>query len=196
MATCGGHAYPQRMATFSLTEELAAWSRLAREVEVLLASGSGGGGGGETSDVTRVNPAVSAWSPLQHMAHVTLANELVLRNLGNLVRGSGMLVVFEAEQNPRALDVLVAGRLPRGAAQSPRMVVPPRDVDVVTAHDWAAKLSADLDGFRAGVDAERLPRCFVPHQTLGMLDAGQWARFGGAHTAHHLEIAREVLGVG
>jgi hypothetical protein len=188
MASARGHAYPACMATFSLNEELESYAAMARRIEELLR--------GDAAALVRVNATVSAWSPLQQAAHVTLANELVLKNLGNLAKGSGMLVVFEAEQNPRALEILSRGTLPRGEAQAPRMVVPPRDVDVATTHEWAAKFTADLDAFRSSVDAEKLPRCFIPHQVLGPLDVGQWARFGVAHSRHHLSIAREALGGG
>lgn len=186
MASTSGQAYPACMATFSLNEELEAYVALARRVEDLLR--------GDPATLTRVDTTVSAWSPVQHAAHVTLANELVLKNLGNLARGSGMLVVFEAQPIPRALEILSRGSLPRGEAQAPRMVVPPRDVDVATTVEWAAKFTADLDAFRSTVDSETLPRCFIPHQVLGPLDAGQWARFGVAHTRHHLAIAREASG--
>jgi hypothetical protein len=148
---------------------------------------------GEPAALARRAPSVSAWSPVEHVAHVTLANELVLRNLRNLGKGSGMLVVTEAQQLPAALARLAAGALPRGEARSPRMVVPPADVDLATARDWARKLALDLAAFTREVPASGLPRCYVPHQVLGPLDFAEWARFGAVHTRHHLAIAREAL---
>src|SRR5688572_3230820 len=91
--------------------------RAAEEVDRLLA--------GDARVLAQRAPSVSGWSAVEHASHATLANELVLRNLVNLARGSGMLVVTEATQDPRALAVLAAGQLPRGQARSPRMVVPP-----------------------------------------------------------------------
>ncbi len=139
-------------------------------------------------------PTVSGWSAVEHASHATLANELILRNLVNLSRGSGMLVVADAVQNERALAVLADGVLPRGEVKSPRMVVPPSDVDLRTACEWAGKFAEDLAAFRRDFDptAERA-RLYVSHQTLGPLDLGQWARFGGTHSRHHVTIAREVL---
>jgi len=138
---------------------------------------------------------VSGWSALEHACHLTLANELVLRNLVNLFRGSGLLVVADAQQDQRALEVLAAGALPRGQAKSPRMVVPPSDVEIGTTREWAERFVEDLGAFRRGFDARApRPRIFVPHQILGPLDLAQWARFGAVHTRHHLAIAQEVLG--
>jgi hypothetical protein len=139
-------------------------------------------------------PTVSGWSAVEHASHATLANELVLRNLVNLARGAGMLVIADATQDPRALAVLAAGQLPRGQARSPRMVVPPSDIDVATAREWAARFVEELTGFRRGFDPRlERARLFVPHQLLGPLDLGQWARFGVVHSRHHLAIARETL---
>lgn len=174
------------MTRFDAGAELEAFESAAREVVRLLAT-----------DARRASAratAVSGWSAVEHLSHVTLANELVLRNLVNLSRGSGMLVVATAVQDERALAVLAAGALPRGQARSPRMVVPPSDVDAATAREWADRFVEDLSAFRRGFDprAERPPG-FVPHQVLGPLDLAQWTRFGAVHSRHHLAISREVL---
>jgi len=173
------------MSELTARSDLAAWSHDAREVEWLLAHAP--------QELETVMPHVSGWSALQHAAHLTLANELVLKNLRSLAKGSGMLVVNEAAQNPEALALLAAGRLPRGRAQAPRMVVPPTDVDVPRVQEWASQLSADVDAFAGTLAGVPLPRCFVPHQMLGPLDFAQWLSFGIVHTRHHLVIAREVL---
>jgi hypothetical protein len=52
-----------------------------------------------------VASAVSGWSALGHVAHVSLANELVLKNLASLQKGEGLLVQREATPNPEALRV-------------------------------------------------------------------------------------------
>jgi hypothetical protein len=161
------------------------WHAAAREVVELLA--------GDAQLLSRPAEGVSAWSPLQHAAHVTLANELVLRNVRNLARGSGMLVVEGAEPNPRALEVLARGVLPRGAVQAPRMVTPPPDIDAATARDWAQQFAHDLEQLARSFDAGAVPRGLsISHQTLGPLDLSQWVRFGTVHTRHHLAIAREA----
>jgi hypothetical protein len=107
------------MSESSARRDLQAYREAAHDVERLL--------GGEPALLERQIERISGWSPVQHAAHLTLANELVLKNVLSLVKGSGMLVVTEAAQIPRALQVLASGTLPRGEAKSPRMVVPPLD---------------------------------------------------------------------
>jgi hypothetical protein len=136
-------------------------------------------------------PDTSGWTVEQHLAHVALANELVLRNVASLVAGRGALVVRGGEPDPRALAVLVDGRIPRGAAQAPRMVRPPERVQRELLLEWLAdgrRALAALDA--SAVVADELK---IPHQLLGPLDAPMWARFGAMHARHHLEIAREIV---
>jgi hypothetical protein len=137
------------------------------------------------------SPAVSGWSPEQHLAHVALANELVLRNLKSLALGRGALVVAGGEPKPGVSEMLERGRLPRGVAQAPRMVRPPEAIERELMLQWLAdgrRELAALDPRTVVAGALR-----VPHQLLGPLDAPQWLRFGLVHTRHHLGIAREVL---
>ncbi len=139
----------------------------------------------------RVAAGVSGWSAEQHLAHVALANELVLRNLKSLAKGSGLLVVEGGEPVPGALEILAGGRIPRGAAQSPRIVRPPAAVERALLLEWLADARREL----AALDphAIRSTNQRIPHQILGPLDAPQWLRFGVVHSRHHLAIAREVL---
>jgi hypothetical protein len=136
-------------------------------------------------------PAVSGWTARKQIAHVALANELVVRNLKSLAQGSGLLVVRGGEPVPAALAVLESGRLPRGRAQSPRMVRPPDAVDPELLATWLGDARRELELIDAGrLHAGELK---IPHQMLGPLDAPQWLRFGVVHTRHHLEIAWEIL---
>jgi hypothetical protein len=141
--------------------------------------------------LTIVQPECSAWSPEQHLAHVALANELVLRNLKSLARGEGLLLVRGGEPHPATHELLASGRFPRGRAQAPRMVRPPETVERELLLQWLADGRRELEALDARtVVAGELK---VPHQLLGPLDAPQWARFAAAHTRHHLAIALEIL---
>ena len=173
------------MLTFDPERDLADLDLLQGEMDELFAL--------DPARLARVVPEVSGWSSEQHLAHVALANELVLRNLKSLAAGQGHLLVREAESNPRALAVLAEGRLPRGQAQSPRMVRPPERVD----RELLALLLADGRAALREIDPETLPveEPKIPHQLLGPLDAPQWARFAVVHTRHHLAIVREILAV-
>lgn len=150
---------------------------------------------GDPARLAAIVPLVSGWSALAHVAHVSLANELVLKNLASLQKGEGLLVQREATPNPEALRIIASGVLPPGA-QSPRMVRPPSDLDHATARAWAAGVAELVPRFAAGTDPARLERLWIPHQVLGPLDFAQWARFGAMHTRHHLGIARAALAAG
>jgi hypothetical protein len=163
--------------------DLARLSALLERAGVMLALDEG---------VLRATTPVSGWSALQHLFHLLLADELSLKNATSLVRGRGRLLTERGELDPRARAFLERGRLPQGAA-APRIVVPPPhpDLSLVRAihADAVAALSApELAG--------ALPDgpLGIPHQALGVLGAGEWLRFARMHSAHHLRIARAVLG--
>jgi hypothetical protein len=171
------------MAPFDAHADLRALAELQDELERLFTR--------VPAELARVVPAVSGWSSEQHLAHVALANELVLRNLKSLALGRGVLVTTGAEANPRALAVLADGRLPRGQAQAPRIVRPPERIERELLALWLSDARAAL----ATLDASQLhagdPK--IAHQLLGPLDGPQWLRFGVVHTRHHLTIVGEVL---
>jgi len=141
--------------------------------------------------LARPAPAVSGWSAEQHLAHVALANELVLRNLKSLAAGKGALIVEGGEPHVWVPEMFAAGRLPRGKAQAPRMVRPPETIERELMLQWLADAKREL----AALDPRAIKpgTLRIPHQLLGPLDAVQWLRFGAVHTHHHMLIAREVL---
>jgi hypothetical protein len=170
---------------FDLESDFAALRELYGEIDALLAR--------PPQELNRAAPAISGWSAEQHLAHIALANELVARNLASLVRGFGPFVVASGEPTEEVLGLLRHGRFPRGKAQSPRMVVPPAQVEREFLLDWIAGNRRDFASFsqrRAQLEAASGR---VPHQILGPLSAVLWVRFAAAHTRHHVAIAREVF---
>lgn len=147
----------------------------------------------EPADLARPAAWISAWSPEQHLAHLSLANELVCRNIKSLIKGAGALVVDGGEPPPDALAVLQSGTFPRGAAQAPRMVRPPETVVRAYLEEWLEGNRAEFEELAGRTDEIEAATCRIPHQVLGPLTAVQWVRFAAMHTRHHLEIAREVL---
>lgn len=145
------------------------------------------------AQLVRVTSSISGWSAEQQIAHLALANELVCRNVQSLLAGAGALVVPAGETEPRVLALLVAGRFPRGAAQSPRMVRPPERIERELLDSWIEAGRSGFERFAREPAALSAARLRIPHQILGPLDAAQWLRFAAMHTRHHLEIARELL---
>lgn len=144
-------------------------------------------------ELLRVAPAVSGWNAEQHIAHVSLANELITRNLKSLIRGSGPLVLASGEPVPGALEILVSGTVPRGQAQAPRMVRPPETVERAYLVEWLAENRRGFAEAEAQLAELEAATSRIPHQVLGPLSAAQWVRFAAIHTRHHLAIARDVL---
>lgn len=176
---------PTRCDAFDLAWNLREWAeclpalRKIRDLDARLAR--------------HVAPACSGWSALEHAAHVALANELIVRNLDTLLRGRGALLLDAGEPSAEALAVLTSGRIPRGRAQSPRMVRPPGRVDVELLDEWLLYGEQGVERFHVTLDALARASGRVPHQLLGPLSATLWVRFANVHTRHHLAIAAEVL---
>jgi len=143
----------------------------------------------------RRRPEISGWSALEHVAHVALANELIVRNLHGLISGKGALVQPSGEPIAGALEILESGAIPRGLVQSPRMVRPPSRIDRALLAEWLVAGEAGFAHFET-TELVRLDAApgRVPHQLLGPLTAAQWVRFARIHTLHHLQIADAALG--
>jgi hypothetical protein len=170
---------------FSFEPEFASLRESCAEIDRLLALPPG--------DLRRPAARVSGWSAEKQVAHVALANELVVRNLNSLIKGSGLFVVEGGEPVPQALAVLVAGRFPRGIAQAPRIVRPPEELDRELVGDWVAGGRQGFDELSRRIAELRAATKKVPHQLMGPLSASQWLRFAAVHTRHHLAIAAKVL---
>jgi hypothetical protein len=138
-------------------------------------------------------PEQSGWSALEHVAHVSLANELIVRNLHGLASGQGLLLQQDGEPAAGALEVLESGVIPRGRAQSPRMVRPPARIDRALLAEWMKTAEVGFEHFSARVELLELATGRIPHQLLGPLTAPQWVRFARIHTLHHLAIADTLL---
>ena len=169
----------------SIDTEFAALRELYVEIDALLAR--------PADEVRVVRADVSGWNAEQHLAHVSLANELVVRNLRSLLKGAGPFVVEVGEPPQAALDVLASGKFPRGAAQAPRIVRPPDEVVREYLVEWLADNRRDFGALAAQARELEATTKKVPHQILGPLTAAQWMRFAAAHTRHHLEIVREIV---
>lgn len=138
-------------------------------------------------------PGISNWCIGEQLNHVVLANDLSVRNAATVVKGSGMLLREPTNRDAEGLAILARGRFPRGQAEAPRFVRPPKDVDVALCLRMLGEVEAELAHVadkRATLLAET--RC-VPHQTLGDLTGAEWIRFARGHTVHHLLIVRDQL---
>jgi hypothetical protein len=137
------------------------------------------------------NEAVSGWSAAEHLFHVSLANELSLRNVDSLLNQKSRFICPLEPLVPRAVEALRTGRFPPGT-QSPRFVQPPARIDMAFTRELAGDVRTALEALLERDGFEAAPNG-IPHQILGVLSAPQWVRFVRMHTVHHLRIARAVL---
>ena len=76
---------------------------------------------------------------------------------------------------------------------SPRMVVPPDEVDAeILTQELTGAIMAATE-LESTIDRVTTAPGFIPHQLLGALTAEQWLNFARMHTEHHLMIATEVV---
>lgn len=140
-------------------------------------------------------PRVSGWSPAEHLFHLCLASELVVRNLRMLGKGPGGMVQPDGEPIAEARPILARGILPRGTT-APRMVSPPTDFDRAFLTELVESGERDLERQTDRVNELFAESWTIPHQTLGPLTAEAWVRFGRMHGVHHWRIVREVIAAG
>ena len=137
-------------------------------------------------------PEVSGWSAGEHLFHLTLANDMSVKNARNLLEGRGRLRTDRVPLDPRASAVLARGRLPLGT-EAPRFVRPPAEPDLAIARDIQGDVAEGARLLVQRTSDLRAAEQGIPHQTLGVLSAAEWLRFARIHTAHHLILARQVL---
>jgi len=136
--------------------------------------------------------AVSAWSVGAHLFHVSLSNELVLRNVVGIVDGKSPLLKPYEASDERGAAVLRRGRIARGTTEAPRMVRPPARIDPAILADLVRGNRATLDALEPRLgELEGAAGC-IRHQDLGDLTALEWLRFAHVHSLHHLAICRDV----
>ena len=139
------------------------------------------------------HPEISLWCIAEQLNHLILADDLSVRNVRTVAKGSGMLLRHPEKRDPEALAILTRGRFPRGQAEAPRFVRPPKVVDVPLCRRFLDEIEAELVVIEAALPALLAETRCVPHQVLGDLTGPEWLRFARAHSVHHLLIVRDLL---
>ena len=141
---------------------------------------------------TRVAAAVSAWTPNQHLFHISLATDMGLRSAMSIVKGKSPLVQLEGEPNELAASVFAKRAYPRGQSQSPRMVQPPSDVEQEFVETELANAAAAVANVEIELDAIDTAPGRIEHPLLGALNAREWLLFVNLHAAHHVAILEDM----
>lgn len=97
-------------------------------------------------------------------------------------------VDYKSNINAGRVFTLTGGYIPRGVAQSPKVVRPP---EVISTKDLYAQIQEARDYIQ---QIKSLPKnANFTHFAFGQMDKGQTIRFLEVHTKHHLKIVRDIL---
>lgn len=137
-------------------------------------------------------PAVSGWTPAQHLHHFAQINGGIFDWLKAQCDGAAPET---ASGRPNLLGyvLLSVGRLPRGRAPSPRRFVPPDAVARAELEPLVRRGGAALHALAACAPHMKRLAGRQKHPRMGLLNATQWMRFAQMHTHHHLRIVRDML---
>lgn len=140
-----------------------------------------------------VAPAVSAWSPAQHLEHVCLVAAAVLERLDAL-RSGGEREDRREHGSPRLAGraVLMAGRIPRGRGQAPDFSLPAKVPGRSALRELCSRVGRQVTETAAHAASFRGVRGVIRHPLLGWLNAAQWWRFLRVHSEHHLAIVEDI----
>lgn len=135
-------------------------------------------------------PAVSAWTPAQHLYHLARTNASMLKAALLLARG-------EADAKAPALKpagrrILQTGTIPRGVADAPDFVRPPESCDDETLRETVDRSRQKFDAVLKCGDALAGAEGGLTHPLWGTLTAPQWVRAARIHAQHHLQIADDI----
>lgn len=130
-----------------------------------------------------INPHVSQASVAWHLDHI-------LKTINRIVE---VLAVSNPEEyisrfNIKRIIVHTTGYIPRGVAQSPKSVRPPKNI-------LLDSLRLQLQGARENMSKiQGLDKnAFFSHPVFNHLDRDQTRRFLKIHTNHHLKIIKDIL---
>jgi hypothetical protein len=141
------------------------------------------------SDV--IAPSVSAWSCGEQACHIVLAARAIAGAIERNLEEPN--INMDGQWTRPTRSVLEGGIIPRGTARAPAVLDPVgHSREELLGHLPAAVAAWESLAGRAG----DLPAISAraPHFALGYLNSVQWVRMCAVHTAHHLEIARDILG--
>lgn len=136
-------------------------------------------------------PAVSGWSPAQHLYHIALANGRMFKAVEAICSGHPS-VTHEGAPNDTGRTVLATGDMRPYRLQAPAGVAPP---EAPSREDLATSLARSRARYAAVEPllptlATQTGR--LPHPFMGPLNALEWLRTIRIHSAHHLALIHAI----
>lgn len=132
----------------------------------------------------QINPSVSQASVGWHIEHTLLTMNVIIDALKNSNQSE-----YRWKFNFTRLLVLTMKKIPRGRAQSPKIVRPVIDFNQETLQQHLALSKhkiKDLDVLQ--------PNHHFKHPFFGNLNLKPTIRFLQIHTQHHLHIIKDIIG--
>ena len=139
-----------------------------------------------------VVPAVSSWSPAQHVQHALIALRRIFAAVRELRAGTSEAIQPRGCITLPGRVLLLGGWIPRGKATAPGFAVPdgiPSRAEMNETHQGACERYAELAPVAGGL---RSVSGVIEHPILKGMNASQWWRFARIHTEHHLAIIDDV----
>jgi hypothetical protein len=134
------------------------------------------------------NPAVSGWSILEHLDHLTIVNAAILGRINALLAEPA---APSGGINEIGVKIFAAGEIPRGMGKSPEFALP-KTASSEAVHGRAKEATAAMRKFEIRLSEIEKSQGRAPHPVIGSLTPLEWLRFMEIHTRHHLKIVREI----
>ncbi|MBT8399127.1 MAG: DinB family protein [Rhodothermia bacterium] len=140
----------------------------------------------------RVVPRISAWSPLQQIAHVSKSNRWIISSVVAILTGRRE---FETQGSIKPIGRLVlrSGLIPRGVGKSPSVARPDDLISTERLTEELRQQLGNMGHIHDHLEAAKSSRQTFEHPYFGHLNPRQWIRFVRVHTNHHLKIVSEIL---
>ena len=147
-----------------------------------------------------LTPIGDAWSPADHVRHLTKSVRAVTRGL-ELPRALVWLAFGPARAPSRSYDALretyldALARGGKAGKYTPRPLGPVDDVEAARARIMAQHTAAvgGLVATASGWPERALDRCRLPHPLLGKLTVREMLAFTLYHNLHHVEVCERRL---
>ena len=130
-----------------------------------------------------INPQISKASVGWHLSH----NLKVFNNVLDALQNSSP-ADYKISFNLKKTLVFLTGRIPRGKAKSPKVVLPPEIITEKDLYEQIKRGEAKLQNF------DRLDKNVnFRHPYFNRLNKKETKKFLKIHTEHHLKIIRDIL---
>jgi hypothetical protein len=142
----------------------------------------------EDKQITKRNTAVSGWSILEHLDHLTIVNAAIIGRINALLAEPA---AASGGMNDLGVKIFAAGEIPRGLGKSPEFALP-KNTSSDDLHACAEEACDAMRKLKIRLSEIETSQSRGAHPVLGTLTACEWLRFMEIHTQHHLKIVREI----